>query len=162
MGTQHIGMFGVFIARKSSQVFVLGPNLGECSHKVFSCVFKGSTPSVLAVQNCSNHLFIFSFLKWAMWLLVSTTVLKGSRASGASVWCRSAESSRYSCCHLDKGGSQSLIIYLMCDAIFPDFWVIWATDGRTSRVGEVGEREWGGEWKEEWRVRSGGEVRVGG
>ena len=48
--------------------------------------------------------------------------------------------SRYSC-HLDKGGSQSLIIYLMCDAIFPDFWVICATDGRTSRVGGGSERE---------------------
>ena len=29
----------------------------------------------------------------------------------------------------------------MCDAIFPDFWVICATDGRTSRVGGGSERE---------------------
>ena len=112
---------------------VLGPNLGGCSHGVFSCVFNGS---VLAVHDCSNQVLTFSFWNgpcgcWCrrrFWREVEQV----EQVFG--VW-----SSRYSCCHLDKGGSQSLIIYLMCDAIFPDFWVICATDGRTSRVGEVRE-----------------------
>ena len=115
-------------------------------HTKWSPVFSREIHSVLAVCDCSNQVFAFSF--WnkpcgGCSRQVFPCAFKGSvwpsRASVVSKWERWFP--LLSCCHLDKGASQSLIIYLMCDAIFPDFWVICATAGCTSRVGGKWERE---------------------
>ena len=106
-------------------------------HTKCSPVFSRKVHSVLAVPDCSNQVFAFSFWNGPCGCSrqVFTCALKGS------VWpSRASVGSRYSPHHLDKGASQSLIIYLMCDAIFPDFWVICATAGCTSRVGGKWER----------------------
>ena len=118
-------------------------------HTKCSPVFSREVHSVLAVPDCSNQVFAFSF--WnkpcgGCSRQVFPCAFKGSvwpsRASVVSKWERWFP--LLSCCHLDKGASQSLIIYLMCDAIFPDFWVICATAGCTSRVGGKWERAGGG------------------